>query len=144
MQLMDLMNIPYQDHGRALSGVDCWGFVRLVRHHHHKLPMLASFGAVSPDDKTGMTAGYQALVGQFKLTRPVDGAIACHFVGDTLVHVGVVVDENGLKVAHTGRKMGRPRLSRLAEFERMALITRYYIEHEYVSGLPKQVGPHQA
>ncbi len=137
MTLNEMMNIPYRDHGRDSSGVDCWGFIRLVRHHHHHLPMLASFGNVSPDDKAGMTQGYQSVITSFTQTKPVDGAIACHFIGDTLVHVGVVVNENGLKVAHTGRKMGRPRLCRLADFERMALITRYYIEHEYVSGLPQ-------
>ncbi|EPP5594125.1 phage tail protein [Vibrio cholerae] len=140
MTLTDIMNIPYRDHGRDASGVDCWGFVRLVRHHHHGLPLLASFGAVAPDDKQGMTDGYHQVVTGYVQTEPVDGAIACHFVGETLVHVGVVVNENGLKVAHTGRKMARPCLSRLAEFERMALTTRYYIENDSFSGLSEQTG----
>ncbi len=121
--LNNLMMAPYVDHGRDLSGLDCWGFVRLVRHYHHNLPMLASFGSVSPDDKSGMTKGYDQVVAGFCQTKPINGAIACHFVGEILVHVGVVVNESGLKVAHTGRKMGKPRLVRLSEFERMALIT---------------------
>ncbi len=137
MTLNELMNVPYCDHGRDGNGLDCWGFVRLVRHHHHNLPMLASFGTVSPDDKSGMTDGYDQVVTGFCKTEPIDGAIACHFIGETLVHVGVVINENGLKVAHTGRKLRKPRLVRLSEFERMALITRYYIEHDYIGGLPK-------
>lgn len=135
--LNELMMVPYVDHGRDLSGLDCWGFVRLVRHHYHHLPMLSSFGSVSPDDKSGMTKGYDQVVDGFCQTKPINGAIACHFAGDTLVHVGVVIEENGLKVAHTGRKMKKPRLVRFSEFERMALITRYYIEHDYIGGLSK-------
>ncbi|OCH31980.1 phage tail protein [Aliivibrio fischeri] len=137
MTLNELMNVPYCDHGRDGSGLDCWGFVRLVRNYHHNLPMLASFGTVSPDDKSGMTKGYDQVVTEFCQTEPIDGAIACHFIGETLIHVGVVINENGLKVAHTGRKLRRPRLVRLSEFERMALVTRYYIEHDYIGGLPK-------
>ncbi len=86
--LNNLMMAPYVDHGRDLSGLDCWGFVRLVRHYHHNLPMLASFGSVSPDDKSGMTKGYDQVVAGFCQTKPINGAIACHFVGEILVHVG--------------------------------------------------------
>lgn len=142
--LASIMTVPYVDGGRDLSGLDCWGLVRLVRHHHHGLPLLESFGRVSPDDKAGMTDGYLAVVSGFVETAPIDGAIACHFLGDVLWHVGVVVDECGLKVLHTGRKLGRPCLSRLAEFERMALTTRYYIEHDSSSLLSQQAGSQQA
>ncbi len=140
MTLNDLMTVPYRDHGRDKDGLDCWGFVRLVRHYHYGLPLLKSFGTVDPDDKANMTNAYHQLLGGYVEVKPTDGAIACHLIGDTLVHVGVVVNENGLKVAQTGRKAGRPWLSRLSDFERMSLKTRYYIEHEYVSGLPKQAG----
>jgi len=138
MTLNDLMNVPYLDCGPDENGADCWGWLRLVRHHHHGLPLLKSFGTVDPDDKVGMTNAYHQLLDNYVETKPMDGAIACHLIGDTLVHVGVVVNEGGLKVAQTGRKAGRPWLSRLSDFERMSLITRYYIEHEYVSGLPQQ------
>ncbi|HIF9551112.1 TPA: phage tail protein [Photobacterium damselae] len=137
MNLNELMAVPYVDHGRDLNGLDCWGLVRYVRHHHHHLPLLSSFGAVIPTDKAGMTQCYQSLVSGFKPVPPQNGAIACHFVGETLVHVGVVVDEGGLKVLHTGRKFQRPKLDRIHHFERLALITRYYIEYDYISGLPE-------
>lgn len=142
--LASIMTVPYVDGGRDLSGLDCWGLVRLVRHHHHGLPLLESFGRVLPDDKAGMTRGYHDLVAGFVETAPVDGAIACHFLGDALWHVGVVVDECGLKVLHTGRKQARPSLTRLAEFERMAMVTRYYIEHDNPSLLSQQTGSPQA
>lgn len=139
MTLNELMNVPYHDHGRDSQGLDCWGFVRLVRHYHHNLPMLPSFGFVSPDDKSGMTKTYEQVITEFCQTEPIDGAIGCHFIGDRLVHVGVVINEHGLlKVAHTGRKMRRACLARLADFERLALVTKYYIENDYVSGLPEQ------
>ena len=138
MTLNELMAVPYLDHGRDEHGLDCWGFVRLVRHLHHGFPLLDSFGTVDPDDKAGMTDAYHQLVGGYVETAPIDGAIACHLIENTLVHVGVVVNENGLKVAQTGRKMGRPWLCSLSDFERMSLITRYYIEHDCTSGLSQQ------
>ncbi|MEI8598930.1 hypothetical protein P4S64_19020 [Vibrio sp. M60_M31a] len=105
--LNDLMNVPYLDYGRDENGADCWGWLRWVRHHHHGLPLLKSFGTVDPDDKAGMTNAYHQLLDNYVETKPMDGAIACHLIGDTLVHVGVVVNEEWFeKSLRQGERQG--------------------------------------
>jgi hypothetical protein len=126
MDLNEIMSVPYRDHGRNLDGLDCWGLVRWVHHHHFNRPLMPSFSDIEPDDKAGMTQGYAALVGGFECNKAVPGALACHFVEGTLVHIGIVIEECGLKVLHTGRGWGKPTLNSLRSFERMCATTRYY------------------
>ncbi|MBN8410685.1 phage tail protein [Halomonas litopenaei] len=125
-----LMSV-YRDGGRgeAVSGrlaFDCWGLVRAVRNELFGLPLLPSYGAISPDDKRGLTDAYQAEVDAFAEGKPVPGAIATVWKFRLCVHVGVCVEVNGrLGVLETGRKIGCRWLS-IADFESKYMTVRYY------------------
>ncbi len=127
------LSVPYVDGGRSMAGFDCWGLVRDMLHRHYQQPLLESFGHVSPDDKTNLTAAYKTVVPQFIECAPQDGCIAACFKRDLLLHVGVVVESNGLQVYHTGRKHG-PLKTSLNAFERLFFKVRYYAYH---SGVPQ-------
>lgn len=125
MRFDDYLSIPYVDGGRDGCGLDCWGLVRDVLHAHFGVPLLASFGHVSPDDKPGMTGGYHQVVNGFVPGACVPGAVACGFRGDCLVHVGVVVNNGRLQVLHTSRKSGPGMLDPRA-FRRLFERTEFY------------------
>lgn len=124
------LSISYRDYGRDLSGVDCWGLVRLVRHELRG-EWLPSFGAVSPDDKAGLTQAADAVRSGCYM-QPVTGdqikpgAIATCWRGAFCLHVGIVVEiENRMAVLETGRKFG-PRWKWMADFNRLYTKVIYY------------------
>lgn len=119
------LTVPYVDGGRSMAGFDCWGLVRDILHHHYRQPLLESFGTVSPDDKVNLTAAYQTVVPQFVECAPQDGCVVACFKRGLVLHVGVVVEANGLQVYHTGRKHG-PLKTSIAAFERLFFKVKYY------------------
>lgn len=120
------MNCPYVDGGRGPDVFDCWGLVRDVYHRRFGLPLLKSFGQVSPDDKDTLTQAFYDVVPDFTPGPPALGTVAGGFRGGNLIHVGVVVDNNGrLEVLHTGRKHG-PTLTRVAAFSALFSNVVYY------------------
>ncbi|MCL1123608.1 C40 family peptidase [Shewanella surugensis] len=119
------MTCPYVDGGRDLNGLDCWGLVRDVLHKQFAVPPIASFGTVSPDDKTAMTQGFAHVVKTFNPSPPLAGCVAAGFFGGNLIHVGICVDCSGFKVLHTSRKHG-PSLDTLAYFQRLFPKVIYY------------------
>lgn len=107
----------YVDHGRILPELDCWGLVRAVLRERG-VGLFPAFGAVHPDDKSGMTEAMTGLISTFATTPPTPDAIACLFRGEVLLHVGVVLAVDGvLVVLHTGRRTG-PRLQPVESFLR--------------------------
>jgi hypothetical protein len=102
---------------------NCWDFVRAILTKEFNVPLDAvpKFG-ICPSDKTSMTSAYQAVKQGFKrIKQPVDGAVACHFHGRTLVHVGVVMDG---KVYHASSHSGT-RKNSIKTFSRIST-TGYY------------------
>lgn len=105
---------------------NCWDYVREYLLEYTNIPAhdLPKFG-IHPSNKRKMTSAANRVVSTFRNTPPVDYAIACHYMGKVLYHVGVVV--NG-KVIHTGEKTGTVSEA-IKSFERRASITKYKL-HE--------------
>jgi hypothetical protein len=121
------LTIPYVDGGRdAAIGLDCWGLVRDVLHQHFALPLLNAFGLIHADDKPSMTSAYDLTKSQFIECQAKNGAIAAGFNGSALIHVGVVVEVNGLQVLHTSSKYGISKCS-ARRFNRLFSQVKYYV-----------------
>ena len=120
------LTVPYVDGGRDVAkGLDCWGLVREVLHQHFDVPLLKAFGSIHADDKSNMTRAYQQVKNAFLPCSPVAGAVVAGFNGDSLIHVGVVVEANGLKVLHTSSRLGMCRCS-VRHFNRLFSQVKYY------------------
>jgi cell wall-associated NlpC family hydrolase len=120
------LTIPYVDGGRdAAIGLDCWGLVRDVMHQHFNLPLLNDFGSIHADDKPNMTSAYHKTKPSFIECQPQGGAIVAGFKGDLLIHVGVVLNANGLQVLHTSKRHGMSKC-RVRHFNRLFSQVKYY------------------
>jgi hypothetical protein len=120
------LTIPYIDGGRdATVGLDCWGLVRDVLHQHFDVPLLKAFGGIHAEDKSNMTRAYRQIKNVFTQCKPSLGAIAAGFNGDALIHVGVVLESNGLQVLHTSSKHGVSKCS-VRQFNRLFLQVEYH------------------
>lgn len=111
---------PYLDRGRDLQGYDCWGLVRSVLHDEFGLPLLPAHDDVSPDDKPEMSCRYEEVSEGFEVVEtPQPGDVMAAYSGNTLVHVGVVIEADGrLWVLHTRKKHGT-RLDKPETLERL-------------------------
>jgi len=103
---------------------NCWDFVREFLLENTDIPEfdLPRYG-IHPNSKKEMTAASRAVNSTFIECGPIQFAIACHFVKNTLFHVGVVDCE---KVRHTTRQLGTLKES-VGSFERRSSITKYKI-----------------
>lgn len=102
---------------------NCWDFVREVLHKEFNVPaeFIPKFG-ICPDDKAAMTREFRNVKKRFhRITAPKDGAVACHFSDEVLIHVGIVRNQ---KVWHASRSRGLS-VDPFNVFEKLA-ITRYY------------------
>lgn len=125
------LTIPYIDGGRdPVIGLDCWGLVRDVLHHHFALPLLKDYGGIHADDKTNMTRAYCKVKNSFLPCEPKNGAIAAGFNATALIHVGVVTDANGLHVLHTSSRHGMSKCS-VRHFNRLFSKVKYYEYNQY-------------
>ncbi len=72
----------YEDGGRELPRVDCWGLTRLARHELYGLPMLSSFGEVRHTSPRHFQRAYQRQVqAALEECEPFAGAIAAGMDG---------------------------------------------------------------
>ena len=90
------VGLPFLDHGRDWSGVDCWGLIVLVMREERDIA-LPSYGETSAFDLAavaGLIAGESALEPWSPAVRaePFDVAVM-HRRRDP-VHVGIMVTEN--------------------------------------------------
>jgi cell wall-associated NlpC family hydrolase len=119
--------IPYVDGGRdAVIGLDCWGLVRDVLHQHFALPLFNDFGLIHADDKPSMTSAYDLTKSQFIECQAKSGAIVAGFKGAMLIHVGLVLENNGLHVLHTSSKHGMSKCP-VRRFNRLFSQVKYYV-----------------
>ncbi|HCI2855697.1 TPA: hypothetical protein NOU12_001719 [Pseudomonas aeruginosa] len=86
----------YEEGGRVLPRVDCWGLTIIARSELFGLPMLSDFGAVTRKSILDFQRSYRAEVERaLEECQPFPGAIAAAFRGQACVHVGLVVDADG-------------------------------------------------
>lgn len=115
MQINDYLFVPYKERGRDIeTGLDCWGLVRHVRANVFNRPGLPSLCGLDPFDKRTVTRTYRKIKEGFSSSLVEPGAIACAFILEVCVHVGVVVEADGrLWVMETdtphGVSLARPR-----------------------------------
>ncbi|NRA56230.1 MAG: phage tail protein [Gammaproteobacteria bacterium] len=131
------LTIPYIDGGRTAAGLDCWGLCREVLHQQFGLPKLDGFGSISPDDKTAITRAYHQIEPQFIESAPIPGAIAAGFKGDLLIHVGIVVESNGLKILHTSSRHGPSKISLRTFYRLFSRVKCYVYNPAYNSSIPE-------
>lgn len=105
---------------------NCWDFVREFLIDKGVPPKDVPKYGISPNDKRGMTKASIGVKRLFNPSSPVQNAIACHYHGGVLMHVGIV--DNG-KVRHTGSKTGT-RIDTIESFEKMAE-TKYFLHRKW-------------
>ena len=111
------INIPWKLGGRDISGLDCWGLVRLVYQEQlgRKLPSFVDDPHALDLTVSGRAKAFKAHLPEFY--RVPEGApfdIATMKIGGTLWHVGILVslpytvlhieDEEGSKVEDWSRR----------------------------------------
>ncbi len=78
----------YEDGGRELPRVDCWGLTRLARHELYGMPMLSSFGEVRHTSPRHFQRAYQRQVqAALEECEPFAGASLPAWMGRSAVHV---------------------------------------------------------
>lgn len=108
------------------ENANCWDFVRafLIERAGIDAADVPRFG-ICPDDKKAMTKASAGVRRSFSESGPEQFAIACHYVGRVLYHVGVV---DGGIIRHTGKQTGT-RKDSIKEFERLAGRTIYMLHN---------------
>lgn len=104
---------------------NCWDFVRTVLHAEFGIPRDAvpKYG-ICPSDKVAMTEAFKEIKkGFLKVDGPCIGAVACHFEGIYLCHVGVIRSDNLVWNASSARGVSK---DSIRFFEKMNR-TEYYL-----------------
>lgn len=99
------------------DNANCWDYVRTFLVEKHGVPESAvpKYG-ILPDDKKSLNMAAKEVAKNFVDSKPCDGAIACHCIGNAIVHVGVV--DKGY-VRHTSKQWGTIK-STIREYEALA------------------------
>lgn len=114
------------------DGANCWDFVAQWLSEFKGVPVVdVPKFEINPKDKRSMHRASLGVARNFIECGPVDGAIAAHYHGNTIQHVGVV--DNGF-VRHVGEKI-KVRRDKIKTFERMAATTKYYLHKSLANGI---------
>lgn len=110
MTLVDFLLTRYLDGGRDPKvGLDCWGLVRLARHHLMGLPMLPEIAGEFEGRPHRITTAYRK---QTAKMRPVPlgtpGSVIAVKRGSVCFHVALMLDDG--HVLETVQKTGPRRL----------------------------------
>lgn len=101
---------------------NCWDFVIAFLKDRHGVE-LPRFG-ISPKDKRAMTEASRGVIDEYLVDcDPIQSAIACHYHGNVLYHVGII---DGGEVRHAHHVSG-VRRDTIKAFESMARKTVYKI-----------------
>lgn len=121
----------YEDGGRELPSVDCWGLTIIARTELYGLPMLSTFGAVSRQGIHAFQRAYKAEVYRaLERCEPFPGAIAAALKGDACTHVALVVLKDGrLQVLEINPESG-VRIVRLQEFKDNHMTVVFYRDRD--------------
>jgi hypothetical protein len=110
------------DYWKYSDNSNCWDFVVCFLSDRCGID-LPKFG-ICPQDKKGMTKASGPVIDSHLIEcDPIQNAIACHYHGRLLVHVGVI--DNGV-VRHAHQKTG-VRRDTIKRFESLAQKTVYRI-----------------
>lgn len=104
------------------DNANCWDYVREYLIERAGIPPgdVPKYG-ILPSDKRAMTKAANDVKQTFINSGPVQYAVACHYLGKTIIHVGVI--DKGC-VRHTGSKTGTMKSS-IKDFEAMSQKTIY-------------------
>lgn len=124
----DYMDIPFEDHGRAKQGCDCYGLVRLIFWDQFgiDLPLLtAGYKNTITDRKQigKLVNMYKALLDVDEVTTPQLGDIAIIIRMGEPCHVGLMVTK--LLLLHT-EAPGGPRLANIKHVYLRGQIEGFY------------------
>jgi cell wall-associated NlpC family hydrolase len=100
MNIERYKGLPYTDHGRDMSGVDCWGLVCLV----YREQLGVELPGWSAEYEQAHTVSVPAIRHCFKgwkevVGRPAVGDLAL-FEIKSVFHVGIVLDRRGKEMLH--------------------------------------------
>ncbi len=124
-ELNTYLSSQYLDGGRGDGFYDCWGLVREVRHLAFGKSLLPSYGAINANDKKSLTNAANYEKRQLSKIKAKPGAIATCWRGQLCLHVGIVVENNGLFIMDISETKGC-RAIRLSDFEQEFLKVEYY------------------
>lgn len=134
------LTATYEDGGRALPCIDCWGLTILARHEMFGLPMLSSFGEVRHSNPRAFQRAYHSQVqAALEECRPFPGAIAAALHGDLCVHVGLVVEREGRLQVLEINPGTQARIVRLQDFRDRDIFTKVIFYRDRI--LREQAGP---
>lgn len=127
MTLDDLLKIPYLANGRDLSGVDCYGGVRLARAHLFGRDMMPDYTTVEGSDKKAMTTAMLSESAGYNVVSRRAGAIATAWRGRLCTHIAICVIIDGrLMILEWDNDAPMPRLVQPSLFERQYSRVVYY------------------
>ena len=121
----------YQDGGRELPSVDCWGLTTIARSELYGLPGLSKFGEVTRLGIHAFQRSYRTEVGRaLERCEPFPGAIAAAMKGDICAHVALVVlKDDRLQVLEINPGSGA-RIIRLQEFKDNYMTVVFYRDRD--------------
>lgn len=127
MKINDYLFVPYRERGRDIkTGLDCWGLVKHVRENVFFRAGLPSLTGLDPFDKRSVTKNYRKIREGFSSSQVEPAAIACAFILEVCVHVGIVVEADGkLWVMETDTPHGVS-LTRPRDFEKKYTRVEYW------------------
>lgn len=130
----------YEDGGRELPRIDCWGLTILARQELFGLPMLSSFGEVRHTNQRAFQRAYREQVAAaLEECQPFPGAIAAAMHGDLCVHVGLVIEREGRLQVLEINPVSNARVTRLSEFRSRDIFTKVIFYRDRI--LREQTGP---
>lgn len=103
---------------------NCWDYVREYLVEKLGIPSedVPKYG-IAPSNKQEMTKAAKDVGRSFMPCEPMEGAVACHYLGRAIQHVGII---HGGVVRHTSREWGTIKES-VKDFERRCQKTLYFI-----------------
>lgn len=119
MTIDDFLASRYVEFGRAFPDLDCYGLVRLARKAMFGRDWMPEFADIKPTDKESLTVAAVDVRrdGGYQEVEPRPGAIATAWQASLCVHVGIVVEADGiLWVLETEAATG-PCLTRIGKFK---------------------------
>ena len=125
------IGIPYKEKGRDLTGIDCWGLLRLVYSEEFDIELPSFVSEYTEND----TLSIQELVAQCKegwevLDKPTPGCLVLFRVLGTESHVGVAVSDTYFLHARQGQD------SAIESFESRAWANRIVGYYAYSEKAP--------
>ena len=121
--------VPYEDGGRTMVGLDCWGLALQVRAFLG-LPELPADPEAIRGNGRAIAAQFSAISSTMDVGDPRPGALAAVFKGPLFVHVGVVISADGrLWVMETNPGAG-VNMRKVADFNAAYYKVVYYVDRD--------------